>query len=284
MTATVQEALAQGIHGLREAGNQNACEEARFLLQHVLKVDTTGLLLAYKQTLPQSSWGEYRALLQRRGCGEPLQYILGWEAFCGLRLAVRPGVLIPRPDTRALVQATLEVLREVAAPRVWDVCCGSGAVGLAVKRARPDARVTLADISADCLALARQNAAANGVAVRVLASDLLCGLPEGEGCDALCANPPYIPSGEIAGLQREVRDFEPHLALDGGADGLDFYRRLALDAAARAHTLLLEVGDGQAKDVVQLLRGAGYTRVKALRDDYGAWRVVRGDCPADRAR
>ena len=206
--------------------------------------------------------GQARAvekIVNRRLKGEPLQYILGTAYFLGLPIAVEPGVLIPRPETELLAQQAAALLKP--GMRALDLCCGSGCIGIALAR-KSGAEVDCADISPACLRVAARNAKDNGVEVGLIESDLLENI---NGKYALIAcNPPYIPSGEIAFLQREVRKFEPQLALDGGADGLDYYRRLARDVAEHLQPgghLLLEVGHDQAKAVAGMLKAFGRTRI-----------------------
>ena len=192
--------------------------------------------------------------------GKPLAYVLGSRPFYGLDLLVDERVLIPRDDTAAVTELGLAAIRDVHNPRVLDLCTGSGCIGLAIALHRPDARVTLADISRDALAVARENAKRNGLArrVSVMEADALQPAPTClRNYDLLIANPPYVTEREMEELDPSVRDHEPHLALFGGADGLDFYRAIAehyLVTLRDGGTLCLEFGMGQEREVERILK------------------------------
>ena len=200
-------------------------------------------------------------------------------AFRFLELEVNPAVLIPRPETETLVDAALEVLSERERARVLDPGAGSGAIGVAIASEHADALVTATDIDPEALALARVNAERCNVADRMsfLCGDLFEPLNDTSRFDAIVCNPPYIRTADLAGLDTDVRDFEPQRALDGGEDGLDFYRRIAAGSMAllapESH-LLLEVGFDQADSVVQLLELAGYEDVRTRADLADVQRVV----------
>ena len=198
--------------------------------------------------------GEYEKMLgemlARRLAGEPLQYILGEWELMGLPFRVDARALIPRQDTETLVEAALGLIKERGYRTVLDLCCGTGCIGISLA-ALSGAAVTLADISADALALARENAEKNGVCARVTETNLFSNIKR--SFDLIACNPPYLSDADMAALQREVR-FEPALALYGGADGLDFYRRIRTEYAAHLNpggALLLEVGFGQAAAVMR---------------------------------
>lgn len=205
-------------------------------------------------------------IAKRRAEGEPLQYILGKWEFMGLPFYTRPCALIPRQDTETLCE---EALRLRGAGRtLLDLCCGTGCIGVSLAKLGGFA-VTFADISADCIDLARENAALNGVTGRFVLTDMFGSISD--SFDVICVNPPYIPTSELASLQAEVRR-EPMLALDGGADGLSFYRRIARDYAAHLSpggTLLMEVGAGQAEDVAAM-----FPNGRKIKDLCGIERVV----------
>ena len=278
---------------LRAAGVDNAAGEAAELLRHYLGLAPADLLMGREIAAPVD---ELERAVRRRCSGVPLQYILGEWEFCGRRILCREGVLIPRGDTEHLALCAVDYLRgrrEARTPLVLDLCCGSGAVGLTVA-AESGAGAVLTDIAPEALALAADNARLFGVSERVrickknARTDYCFDREELPPCaegteqpyfNAVLSNPPYIPTGDIAALDPTVADFEPLLALDGGADGLDFYRILAarVPALLRPGGLLaLEVGIGQDADVASLLRAAGFEQVSVIQDYAGIGRVVRG--------
>jgi release factor glutamine methyltransferase len=220
-------------------------------------------------------------LLRRRRQGEPAAYLLGEWEFYGLELDVDAGVLIPRADTELLAQTAIRHLNgRDGAARLLDLCCGSGCVGLAVARHTPGLHVTLADISEGALRVARRNVRRVGLGGNCTVAAADARNAEGFGqFDMIVCNPPYIPTGDLAGLDPSVRDYEPVLALDGGADGLELIRviigrwRAALTPGGR---LLLEVGAGQAETVRGLLREQGYEDLEVHTDTGGIDRVVGG--------
>ncbi|WP_417109291.1 peptide chain release factor N(5)-glutamine methyltransferase, partial [Hominenteromicrobium sp.] len=217
----------------------------------------------------------FDALLARREAGEPLQYVLGEASFLGRAFRVDPRVLIPRADTETLAEAMCACL--TPGLRVLDMGAGSGALAISAALACPQARVTGADISEDALAVARENGERLGARVEWVRSDLFSAL-EGRCFDMIVSNPPYIPTGELEGLQREVRR-EPVLALDGGEDGLACYRAIVRGLPGRlcpGGSLLLEVGDGQAARVRALLEKL-FDSTAVLADLSGLDRVVTGD-------
>ena len=203
-------------------------------------------------------------IVKRRARGEPLQYILGKWEFMGLPFYTRPCALIPRQDTETLCEEALSI----GGKTLLDLCCGTGCIGVSLAKLG-GFEVTFGDISRDCIGLARENAALNGVPGKFVLTDMFGGISE--GYDIICVNPPYIPTSELASLQAEVKR-EPRLALDGGADGLDFYRRISRDYAAHLNPgghMLLEVGIGQAEGVWAMFR-----RPRIVKDVCGVDRVV----------
>ncbi len=277
--------VREGLALLSNAGIANAAQDTRWLLERAL--DTTGLRLRLERDHPVSE--EHRSLawslLTRRAAGEPLQYLLGTQEFCGLEFEVGPAVLIPRPETELLVQELTALSERPAqghAPLIADIGTGSGCIAVALAHAKPDAQVYATDLSAEALDVARRNACRHGVTerVRLLGGDLLAPLA-GLGLEgrltAVVSNPPYIPAGDLPGLQREVRR-EPQAALDGGPDGLTFYRRLLRETTpylAPGGTLALEVGQGQAGPVCRMAEElGGYDLRGVRRDEAGIERVV----------
>ena len=222
-------------------------------------------------------------LVQRRIAGEPVAYIIGEWEFYGLTLTVNQDVLIPRMDTEVLAERAILLARAAGeGARVLDLCAGSGCVGLAVATNVPQCRVVLADLSEAALKICKQNIRRCDLNARVtcVQADALQP-PDGAlwDFDVIACNPPYIPTGDLAGLDPSVRDFEPRSALDGGPDGLDFYRAVASQwgpALRLGGSLMFEVGIGQAPDVENLMTEHGFTDIQSSQDTQGIWRVVEG--------
>ena len=231
-TVTVADRLAAGVATLAAAGIATARPEAEWLMAEALGVARFEIYLVSDREIAEDVAGAYDAAVARRAAGEPLQYIVGWESFCGLRLRVTPDALVPRPETESLVEWSLALLpagRRV----VVDVGTGSGCIAVAIADARLDARVVAVDVSSRAARLARDNARALGVAARVavVVGDVLRAV--GAGCaDLIVANPPYLADPLLPTLPREVREWEPPLALSGGADGLAVIRRIVEEAQA----------------------------------------------------
>ena len=272
---TRRQALGRAVSRLQRADASDAALDAQWLLAHVCGAERLALLLARDEPLSAQEWTCFDALLARREAGEPLQYVLGEASFLGRAFRVDPRVLIPRADTETLAEAMCACL--TPGLRVLDMGAGSGALAISAALACPQARVTGADISEDALAVARENGERLGARVEWVRSDLFSAL-EGRCFDMIVSNPPYIPTGELEGLQREVRR-EPVLALDGGEDGLACYRAIVRGLPGRlcpGGSLLLEVGDGQAARVRALLEKL-FDSTAVLADLSGLDRVVTGD-------
>lgn len=268
---------------LRGKGVPSPRLDAELILAKALSISRLSLYLQHDRPLSSAELAGLRDMVGRRGRREPIAWILGSQGFHAIDLQVGPGVLVPRPDTETLVDAALLWIPKGERVHVADVGCGSGAVGLAIATALPEARVYAIDIGDAPLATTKANVAALGLQDRVAVrkGDLLDGVPAGRPIDWVVSNPPYIPTGEIAGLEPEVSRHEPRLALDGGPDGLGLYRRLAPQARARGATgILLEVGAGQAGQVADILRRTGWTGVETWKDLTGIPRVVGARAPA----
>lgn len=225
----------------------------------------------------------FQALLDRRLAGEPVAYLLGEWEFYGLPLDISPDVLIPRDDTEVLARQAILRTQEVSGEaRVLDLCAGSGCVGLAVAAQCPHANVILGDISEAALRVCRQNIRRNSLTARVSTCQLDAREKPSSALwdfDVIAANPPYIPTGDLSGLDVSVRDYEPHLALDGGPDGLDLYRAITekwLSALRLGGYLICEVGAGQAPQVELLFAQHGLTDIQTYPDTNQIWRVVEG--------
>jgi release factor glutamine methyltransferase len=259
---------------------ENPRLQAELLLADVLALRRLDLYLRFDQLLSPAQVDAYREHVRQRLRGVPLQYITGKAGFRNLNLSVDPAVLIPRPETEILVEVALEYLQGVEAPQVLDVGCGSGAIALALAQECPGARVKATDLSPAALARARANARELELEGRVgfCCGDLLDPFRPAGQFHLIASNPPYVRRGDLEGLEPQVRDHEPHLAMDGGEDGLDFYRRLAGLAGpflAPEGLLVLEVGAGQADEVAALLEQSGCFAPACIRPDLaGIPRVV----------
>ena len=251
---------------LREAGVEGAQLEARELVCAAAGKSREQYYRDMALYASDPVEEKLRQLVERRLAGEPVAYLIGEWEFYGLTLTVNRNVLIPRMDTEVLAERAILLARAAGeGARVLDLCAGSGCVGLAVASNVPGCRVVLADLNAR---------------VTCVQADALAP-PEAAlwDFDVIACNPPYIPTGDIAGLDRSVRDYEPHSALDGGEDGLDFYRAVVSQwgsALRLGGSLLFEVGVGQAADVERLMAEHGFSDVQSSQDTQGIWRVVEG--------
>ncbi|AEG61905.1 peptide chain release factor N(5)-glutamine methyltransferase [Desulforamulus ruminis] len=258
----IQEALWVGGRFLKEREIPSWKLDARVLLSAVTSLDRTGLVLKGDLSLEAEQQEHYHKLLERRAAGEPAAYLIGHKEFMGLDFKVTPAVLIPRPDTELMVEMALACLKESQErlPVVVDVGTGSGAVAVSLAYLLPELRVHAVDLSEQALAVARENALRHGVEKRVsfYAGNLLDPVDEKlqQNIHLITANLPYIPTTDIPGLMADVRNFEPHLALDGGVDGLELYRRLLPKASkylAPGGHLLMEIGPGQGQEAINIL-------------------------------
>ncbi|PNY82975.1 peptide chain release factor N(5)-glutamine methyltransferase [Deinococcus koreensis] len=269
-------ALRAAVITLRNAGVPSPEVDARALLERALGLSPAALLLRGAETVDPRQAGLLEGLLSRRAAREPLQYLLGELEWGGVRLRVDARALVPRPETEWLLHLALQGLAPGAAPRVLDVGTGTGALALGVKAARPDARVTATDLSPQALALARENAALNGLEVAFVHTDLLSGL-DGH-FDLILSNPPYLPDHDRDGAQPEVRH-DPDMALYAGPDGLEVARALAAQARsalAPGGPLLLELDPRNAALFAAELRAAGW-QATVHPDLSGRERFVQAD-------
>jgi release factor glutamine methyltransferase len=287
--ATIRNLLADAEGSLVEGPHaERARRDAETLLLHVLRADAPDVNLAWLiahgyETLPARESAAFRAWVERRRAGEPIQYITGEAEFYGLNFRVDRAVLIPRPETEYLVEKVIEIAdglekQRIAKLRIADVGTGSGAIAVALASKLPAARIHATEISAAALAMARGNAERNGVANRVTCheGDLLASVA-GKLFDFVVSNPPYVPQRDRDSLSVEVRDYEPAQALFAGADGLDVYRRLipaAFNALFHDRYLVLEIGFGQQAAVGELLADARFEDIEFTKDLQGIARVA----------
>jgi release factor glutamine methyltransferase len=304
---TVLEVIQRSTEFLAKKGVESPRLQVELLLAHLLKLPRMQLYLKFERALTSAELDSLRELIQRRGRREPLQHIIGSTSFCGLEIAVNRSVLVPRPETELLAENGWSFLNELVTKKAEgapvrassaerageasallretepstsnlqpvtasDFGTGSGCVAIAVAVNSPAAEVYALEISPEALDLARKNASSLGLGdrIRFVQSDGFAGLTEQTRVDLILSNPPYVPSAEIATLQPEVRDYDPRAALDGGPDGLDFYRRLSAEAGRflkPSGKIMVEFGDNQAQRVQELFEQQNWV-VERIVDDY----------------
>ncbi len=271
---TIAELLKYGEERLKEAGIADNKTDAALLVEEVLHKDRTFLKVYGKSEAGRDEEESYKELVKRRAERIPLQYLLGKTWFMGLEFEVNSHVLVPRFDTEFVTE---EILKEVSdGERVLDLCTGSGCILLSIMSYKNDIEGVGVDISGEALELAKKNAKALGKAPLLLCSDMFEGV-EGR-FDHIVSNPPYIKSADIEGLESEVRDHEPRRALDGGADGLDFYRIIAdkaRDYLAAEGRIVLEIGYDQGEAVRGIFEERGYRDTEIIKDYSGNERVMK---------
>jgi release factor glutamine methyltransferase len=287
---TVLEVIQRSTDFLTKKGVDSPRLQAELLSAHVLKLPRMQLYLNFERALSAAEQDSLRELIKRRGEREPLQHIIGSTSFCGLEIAVDRRVLIPRPETELLAEqgwiflnqrlgprtagsgaVTAELNKAQPTPTALDFGTGSGCLAIALAAKCPSAQITAMDIELGALELARKNASQHGVAAQIefVLGDGLFALQRPVEFDLIAANPPYVPTSEIADLQPEVRDHDPRRALDGGVDGLDFYRHLAEEAGSLLKTggkMMLEIGDGQNEPVAALFQGENWIVERVVND------------------
>ena len=267
---------------LRGAGVSAATLEARELVCFGAGKTREQLAMDGRLYVSPETERRIRALVDRHLAGEPVAYLIGEWEFYGLPLDISSDVLIPRPDTEVLAEQAIEYIKTQGECRVLDLCAGSGCIGLAVASQAEKCRVVLGEYSDAALKVCRQNIRRNGLTGRVVAMHVnALEKPEKNLGEFQCivSNPPYIPTADIAELDGSVKDYEPHLALDGGEDGLDFYCAIVekwTDALAPGGRLYFEVGIGQADIVLRIMRAKGYGDIQIVKDHGGIPRVVFG--------
>lgn len=294
MSLPVKELIKIGENQLRDAGVADAAIDAKELYCYMMHIDRTRLMLSWQDVMQDKECEEYFNLVARRAARIPLQHITGEQEFMGLPFTVSDRVLIPRQDTETMVEDALDVINKnrlrneelnCKARRGWsvlDLCCGSGAIGISLAKLAEDVKVTCSDLSADALAVAELNARNLGAkSVKFVRSDLFeafSGKLGNKKFDMIISNPPYIRHDVIETLEPEVRDHEPMMALDGGEDGLDFYRQIveqAPDFLKKEGIVMLEIGHDQMSDIIKLFSlDDRYSFVTGLKDLAGRDRIV----------
>lgn len=286
---TIGRVLSWAADDLRSRGNDTPRLDAEVLLGFVLRVDRIGLIVDSQRPLSKEELAKYRELHKRRRAGEPVAYLRGYREFFGRPFRVDKRVLVPRPDTEILVEVALaRTASRALSTRMLDLCTGSGCVAISFGRERPNAHVLGTDLSADAVAVARDNALRLGAVpwVWFRVSDVFADLGVSKPrFEVITANPPYIPEPDIAGLAPTIREFEPRLALSGGSDGLVLVRRIVKEAPDHLEpggVLAMEIGAGQAPDVAALYEARGFTEIQRTKDLAGIERVVSGIWPGPR--
>lgn len=294
MSLSVKEIINIGAKTLAEGGVMDADLDSKTLYCFLVGVPESKLFTEYQYTLQDVLCDKYFDLIDRRASGEPLQYIVGNTAFMGLPFKVTPDVLIPRQDTESLVEDALTLMtdgkirgEEMGIKRkswdVLDVGCGSGAIGVSIAKLAPKPSVTMSDISKDALSVAKENAAMNGVEkstkfVEGSFFEPFSGRLGVKKFDMIISNPPYIPTEVIENLQREIREHEPRIALDGGFDGLASYRIIAVEAPKhlkKGGVVMLEIGHDQKNSVTALLEETGkFCDIRCYKDLPGRDRII----------
>lgn len=259
--------------------NDNARFEAELIVMSALGVTRTQLVIGGRRDVTENEYKRAFEMAARRKTGEPLQYILGETEFMSLGFYVKKGVLIPRADTETLVETVLDEIIEDKKYKILDICSGSGCVGISIAYYRNNVTADLVDIDDIAIETGERNIIRNSVdnRVKILKKDILKEYPDSK-YDIIVSNPPYIESDIIETLQTEVKDYEPHIALDGGADGLIFYRRIAKIAPellSENGLIAMEIGYNQAEQVVELLKN-NFDNIQVIKDLGGNDRVVTG--------
>ncbi len=285
---TYEELFKKGKETLTKAGVDNTAFDAACLFEKCFSLDKTAILIHGTSPAPEKKIPKYLALIEKRASGRPLQYLLGEWEFLSLPVKVGEGVLIPRPETEILCETAAEWLKARGKTKVLDLCGGSGAVALGIARLYPAAQIISVELSDSALYYLNENIKLNGFnSITAVKGDVLSPtapglLPEGFApVDAIVSNPPYIPTQELDTLQREVKH-EPKMALDGGADGLDFYRAICrhwLKLLSKGGLVAFEIGYNQSPAVSQIMKRAGLENIRISRDYSNHPRVIAATLP-----
>jgi release factor glutamine methyltransferase len=284
MGLQIKEMISVAENVLRESGDSDYKVDAEMLLCHAIKYDPQKIFMNWSKEVDDDHAEKFFDMVQRRAGGTPTQYLTNEQDFMGLRFYVDENVLIPRPETDSLVNEALVYLKDNKATKsILDLGTGSGAIAISIAKKMPALKVTASDVSDDIIAVAEKNANRLGLKgqVKFVRSDIFAGFKTGftgPKWDVVISNPPYIRSDVLPTLQREIYEHEPHIALDGGVDGLDYYRRIIDGAPAflrKTGAVFVEIGYDQAHDVAALFRKNGsYVRIAVTPDIAGHDRVV----------
>lgn len=276
MSLLVQDIIQMGEKQLTAAGIDNPRGDAEEIYCRLMHVDRSKFFMEWSEPAADRTCEQFFDMIARRASHEPLQYIVGVQGFLDLAIKVRPGVLIPRYDTEIVANTACDLLNSKKGESVLEIGCGSGAIAISLAK-KANAKVTAVDINPEACELTKENAALNGVRIEVLCGDMFEPIKK-KKYNMIISNPPYIKSAVIETLMPEVRDHEPREALDGGEDGLDFYRRIAVEAPEhlkKGGMLVLEIGDDQAREVGDILSATGmYGDVQVGKDLTGKDRAV----------
>lgn len=279
--SSIKALLDYGRECLEASGNEYAKYERKVILEHVTGRNYMYMLMNGDEEVSSEEETLYKQLITRRCEHYPLQYLLGYAHFMDYTFYVDENVLIPRNDTEILVETVNSLYDDVSSGRdnvrILDLCCGSGCIGISVKLYHNDCRLTLSDISEKALAIAKRNAEKYNIDVTFNCGNLFDGITD--KYDIIVCNPPYIVSDIIKTLMPEVRDYEPHIALDGGGDGLDYYRHIVNDCERfldEKGYIFFEIGYDQGAEVSKLLKDNGFSDVTLRKDYAGMDRVIHG--------
>ena len=281
MSLPLSEALNLATNRLTEAGIPDAAHDAKELYMFQAGLDSVGFMMHWSDVLKDNMVDRYMELIDRRAAHEPLQYITGSQQFMNYKIEVNENALIPRQDTETVVQEAIRLIRENKGGSVLDLCTGSGVIAIAIAGECKEAKVSASDISKEALELAAKNASKNHVKVSLTESDMFAKFKSGLGTkkfDFIVSNPPYIETAIIPTLDPEVKDYEPTLALDGGEDGLEFYRIIAKHAPEhlkKRGQIILEIGYDQGESVPRIFSESGcFENIRVLKDLAGLDRIV----------
>tara|TARA_Y100000814_G_scaffold229832_1_gene173757 strand:- start:903 stop:1751 length:849 start_codon:yes stop_codon:yes gene_type:complete len=275
---TVSESRRELTDRFRSSGVESPEVNAEWLLASLLNCSRTELPLRLDESIPDPQLEHLNSQAARRAKREPLQHILGTACFCGLKFQVTPAVLVPRPETEELIELAFEAAKTMPCPVIYDFGTGSGCIAVTLAKRLAKAKVIASDISDEALRLAKANAEQHEVIKRVEFRQADgSALAAVEQVQLIVSNPPYIPTSEIAALEPEVRDYDPRLALDGGRDGLEFYRmlaRLGQVALTPGGSLIAEFGDRQEDEIESIFRKATWPDIRFAKDLCGKPRIV----------